>query len=123
MNKKNILINLLIYNLVLLLIILFSKTPLLIILIKKLLIAIFLPIVIGAFLYYLIRPLRNIFLKKGFKIRFSIFLSLLISCLVFALLVSSISRSLVNQVYLLIDRVSYSIKNFDLTKFNDINAT
>ncbi|WP_326512215.1 AI-2E family transporter [Clostridium intestinale] len=122
MNKKNILINLLIYNLVLLLIILFSKTPLLIILIKKLLIAIFLPIVIGAFLYYLIRPLRNIFLKKGFKIRFSIFLSLLISCLVFALLVSSISRSLVNQVYLLIDRVSYSIKNFDLTKFNDINA-
>lgn len=122
MNKKNILTNLIILNLFFLLLILFSKTPILITLIKKLLIAIFLPIVIGAFLYYLIRPLRNIFLKKGFKIKLSIFLSLLIYCLIFALLISSITRSLVNQLYLLIDRVSYSIKSLDLTKFYDIKT-
>lgn len=122
MNKKNLIMNLLILNLFLLLIVLFFKIPMLFILLKKFSTAILLPIVIGIFLYYLIRPLRNIFLKKGLSVRFSVMLSLIIFCSIFTLFILSISNSIVNQFHLLIDRINYLINNFDFNSFYNIKS-
>jgi len=67
MKKKNVLIYLVILNLFVLLIILLSKISLLKSFIGVIFSVVVIPIIFGVFLFYILKPLNNIFVKKKMK--------------------------------------------------------
>lgn len=67
MKKKNILIYLVIFNLFVSLIILLSKIPILKSFIGVIFSVVVIPIIFGVFLFYILKPLNNIFVKKKMK--------------------------------------------------------
>ncbi|MDV4152358.1 AI-2E family transporter [Clostridium sp. AL.422] len=67
MNKKNIITYLVIFNLFAILIILLSKIYIIKNFMNVVFTVVFIPIIFGVFLFYILKPLNNIFLKKKMK--------------------------------------------------------
>ena len=67
MKKKNILIYLVIFNLFVLLIILLGKIPILKEFIKVIFSVVVIPIIFGVFLFYILKPLNRLFIRKKMK--------------------------------------------------------
>lgn len=97
MKKESLLYKLTVANLFIIFILLFTKATILTELIRKLFNVIVLPLIIGLFLYYLINPLKNSFIKKGLSKNLSVILSLIISMLIFYILIFAIYFSLLEQ--------------------------
>ncbi|VYU55649.1 AI-2E family transporter [Clostridium tertium] len=67
MSKKNIITYLVIFNLFVILIILLSKISIIKSFIEVIFSVVIIPIIFGVFLFYILKPLNNIFLKKKMK--------------------------------------------------------
>ena len=78
MNKKNVITYLVILNLLVVLIILLSKIVLLKNFIKVIFSVVIIPIIFGVFLFYILKPLNNIFIKRKIKRSFAATLTLFI---------------------------------------------
>ncbi|WP_066889467.1 AI-2E family transporter [Clostridium nigeriense] len=78
MNKKNVITYLVIFNLLVILIILLSKIVLLKNFIRVIFSVVIIPIIFGVFLFYILKPLNNIFLKRKVKRNIAATLTLII---------------------------------------------
>lgn len=83
MKKENVISNLIIANLTVVFLLLLKRLTILKEFINVLVIVIITPILFGVFLFYILRPLNNVFLKKGMKKSHASMLTLII--LTFAL--------------------------------------
>ena len=88
MHKKNIIIYLIILNLIVILTILLSKINLITRFINVLFSIVVIPIIFGVFLFYILKPLNNIFIKNKMKRGSAAFLTIII----FLFLVSGIIK-------------------------------
>lgn len=78
MNKKNVITYLVIFNLLVVLIILLSKIDLLKSFINVVFSVVVIPIIFGVFLFYILKPFNNIFLKRKVKRNIAATLTLII---------------------------------------------
>lgn len=67
MKKKNVIYNLIIANLIVVLLLLLKRFTILKEFINVLVVVIIAPILFGVFLFYILKPLNNVFIKKGMK--------------------------------------------------------
>lgn len=84
MNKKNVIYNLIIANLSVLLILMLKRITVLKEFINVLLVVIIAPILFGVFLFYILRPLNNLFLRKKMKKSRAASLTLVIAAFILA---------------------------------------
>lgn len=120
MKKKKLIYNLLIINLVLLAIFLYSKVPTLIIFAHKIAKVVLVPIIIGVFFFYLVKPLNDFLLKKRTKNGIAAMLTLIITVVVLSGFFLFLGSRLIREFQTLISKVSNTLQNDPLIKgFND----
>ena len=84
MKKRNVIYNLIIANLSVLFLLLLKRFTIIKEFINVLVLVIVAPALFGAFLFYILRPLNNIFLKKGMKKSYAATLTLVIAAFALA---------------------------------------
>ncbi|MBK1811234.1 AI-2E family transporter [Clostridium sp. YIM B02505] len=120
MKKRKLIYNLLIINLVLLAIFLYSKVPTLIVFAHKITKVVLVPVIIGVFFFYLVKPLNDFLLKKGVKNGIAAMLTLIIAVLVLSGFFVFLGSRLIREFQLLISKVSDTLQNDSFIKgFND----
>ena len=67
MKKKNVIYNLIIANLTVLFLLMLKRFTILKEFINVLVLVIITPILFGVFLFYILKPLNNVFIKKGMR--------------------------------------------------------
>ncbi|QAA30603.1 AI-2E family transporter [Clostridium manihotivorum] len=118
MNKRKVIYNLLIINLLLLIVYIYSKVPMLLSFTGKIVKVVMVPIIIGVFFFYLIKPLNDMLLKKGVKSSFSAMITLIIASVVLAGFFIFLGRHLIKEFRTLIFNLSEIINNDFISQFD-----
>ena len=109
--KNNILKNLIIINLIFLALLLFSKLFFLHRLIKILFKALLTPVIFSVFLFYIIKPLNTIFMKKGLKPGISALLTLILGLFIASGAISFFSNYIAIEFQGIIEKLSNIVRN------------
>ena len=114
MNRKRIISNLIIANLVLIFLIMLNRFQIVHEFINVLVWVIFTPIAFGVFLFYILKPLNEIFIKKGLKKSRATGLTLLIVTFILSGIIKYFSTYLIEQVVQLNNIVTSMIKEEEI---------
>lgn len=109
--KNNILKNLIIINLIFLSLLLFGRMFFLHRIIKILFKALLTPVIFSVFLFYIIKPINTIFMKKGLKSGRSAALTLIIALVVATGAISFFSNYIAIEFQGIIEKLSNIVKN------------
>jgi predicted PurR-regulated permease PerM len=109
--KNNLLRNLIIINLIFLGIFLFGKMVFLHRFIKILFKALLTPVIFSVFLFYIIKPINTIFMKKGLKSGMSALLTLIIGLFIAAGIISFFSSYIAIEFQGIIEKLVSIVKN------------
>ncbi|MDS0525380.1 AI-2E family transporter [Clostridium sp. SHJSY1] len=114
MLKKRVIINLIIANLILIFLYMLGKFQVFHEFIQVAIWVIFTPIIFGVFLFYILKPLNNIFLRKRLKSSISASITVLIAISLLAIIITYFGKYLVEQIIILKDIVLMNIQDKNL---------
>ncbi|WP_396276605.1 AI-2E family transporter [Haloimpatiens lingqiaonensis] len=123
MKEKKILFTLIIINLTLLAIHFFIKLPIVIKTFSSIYKLIIIPILISIFIYYLLKPLRNIFIKKGLKNTWAAGLTLIIAMTIALGIIEGLGFYFISQLSNLIEKLSIAQRKNNLMDFINKNLS
>ena len=111
MNKRKVISNLIIANLALILLIMLGRFQVVHDFINVVIWVIFTPVIFGVFLFYILKPLNKLFIRKGLKRGKSASLTLIISAFILAAIVRYFGEYFIQQVIQLKTIISETIQD------------
>lgn len=117
MKKEKVIYDLIIANLALIFLLLLKKITILKEFINVLIVVIITPILFGVFLFYILRPMNKLFLRKGMKKSYAATLTLIIVIFILSAIVKYFSNYLLVQIFQLRDMFEFVIENQDLSEY------
>lgn len=115
MQKKKIITNLLIANLILIFLYLVGKFQVIYDFIQVFLWVIITPIIFGVFLFYIVRPLNRIFTKKGIKKSIAATITILIIIVILSFAIKYLGKYLVEQINSLKELITKDVEENFIT--------
>ncbi|MGG7179144.1 AI-2E family transporter [Clostridium paraputrificum] len=110
MNKRKVISNLIIANLALILLIMIGRFQIVHDFINVIIWVMFTPIIFGVFLFYILKPLNEVFIRKGLKRGKAASLTLIISAFILAAIVRYLGGYFIQQVIQLKTIISETIQ-------------
>ncbi|WP_143317808.1 AI-2E family transporter [Clostridium sp. HBUAS56017] len=114
MVRKKVIINLVIANLILIFLFMLKKFQVINQLIQVIVWVIFAPIIFGVFLFYILKPINNFFVKKGYKSSMSATIIILVSFAILGGIGTYFGKYLMEQVMQLKKVIIMTINNKDV---------
>ena len=117
MDKKKLINNLIIANLLLLFLYMLGKFNIVHKFLEVILLVIIAPVIFGVFLFYILKPLNDIFIRKGMKTSKSALLTLSIAAFILAAVFRYFGQYLVVQLVQLKELILTYVDREDITEF------